>query len=553
MGLFTRKPLTQLLAESSESEHGLKKTLNARALVALGIGAIIGAGLFSITGMAAANYAGSAITISFVIAALGCAFAGLCYAEFASMIPVAGSAYTYSYATMGEFVAWIIGWDLVLEYAVGAATVGISWSRYFIKFLEGFGLYLPQSLTIGPWDGGLINLPAVFIVVLMSLLLMKGTKESAKVNAIIVVLKVAVVLVFIILGWKYINTSNYVPYLIPETEPGHEGFFNHGWGGIIRAAAVVFFAYIGFDAVSTAAQEAKNPKKDMPIGILGSLLICTVLYILFAHVMTGVTHYSTFSGKDGIAPVAVAVEHMGTVNSSGVLVPDYPWLNRAIVIAILGGYASVILVMLMGQSRVFYSMSNDRLLPKVFSEVHKKFRTPFKNNLLFLVFVSLFAAFVPARIVGEMTSIGTLFAFILVCAGVWIMRVKMPDAPRSFKTPLVPVVPLLGIATCLFMMVFLPLDTWIRLMVWMIAGLDVYLFYGMKNSVLNKGNFGRRSVLTVCLSGIAMVVILIAIAIFHHIGATEPDTGLYYFSLTFSAIHICLYLGKIFTSKLDVA
>jgi APA family basic amino acid/polyamine antiporter len=542
MGLFTRKPLTHLLAESSESEHGLKKTLTARALVALGIGAIIGAGLFSITGMAAASYAGSAITISFVVAALGCAFAGLCYAEFASMIPVAGSAYTYSYATMGEYIAWIIGWDLVLEYAVGAATVGISWSRYFVKFLEGFDIHLPAAMMNGPLDGGLINLPAVFIIVLMSLLLIKGTKESATINAIIVGVKVAVVLIFIVLGWQYINSSNYVPYMIPENTPGHEGFFDHGWGGIIRAAAVVFFAYIGFDAVSTAAQEAKNPKKDMPIGILGSLAICTVLYILFAHVMTGVTHYSTFAGKDGIAPVAVAVEHMGKVDASGALMPDYPWLNRAIVIAILGGYASVILVMLMGQSRVFYSMSKDGLLPKVFSDVHPKFRTPFKNNLLFMLFVSLFAAFVPARIVGEMTSIGTLFAFILVCIGVWIMRVKMPDVPRAFKTPLVPLVPLLGIATCLFMMVFLPLDTWIRLIVWMMIGVDVYLLYSMKNSHLNRGTFGASGYRSVSYSGIGMAIALIIVAIIHHLMAKEPDNAIYYFSLVFAIVHLLFYL-----------
>jgi len=541
MSLFTRKPLAHLLAEASESEHGLKKTLSARSLVALGIGAIIGAGLFSITGMAAANYAGPAITISFIVAALGCAFAGLCYAEFASMIPVAGSAYTYSYATMGEFIAWIIGWDLVLEYAVGAATVGISWSRYFTKFMEGFGVELPTALTVGPWDGGIINLPAVFIVVLMSLLLIKGTKESAKVNGIIVAVKVAVVLIFIVLGWQYINTDNYTPYLIPSDAPGHEDFFNNGWGGIIRAAAVVFFAYIGFDAVSTAAQEAKNPRKDMPIGILGSLAICTILYILFAHVMTGVTHYSSFAGKDGIAPVAVAVEHMGSVDASGALVPDYPWLNRAIVVAILGGYASVILVMLMGQSRVFYSMSKDGLLPKIFSEVHPKFRTPFKNNFLFMIFVSLFAAFVPARVVGEMTSIGTLFAFILVCVGVWIMRVKMPEAPRAFKTPMVPLIPILGIATCLFMMVFLPLDTWIRLIAWMIVGLDVYLLYGMKNSFLNKATMNARSVRVVCNSGIGMSLLLLGIAIAHHYNSDGSDTGLYYFSLGFSILHLALF------------
>ncbi|HEX5026916.1 MAG TPA: amino acid permease, partial [Agriterribacter sp.] len=305
MSLFVRKPIAGLIAEAQDTGPGnLKRTLGPWALVALGIGAIIGAGLFSITGLAAAYQAGPAITISFVVAALGCAFAGLCYAEFASMIPVAGSAYTYSYATMGEFIAWIIGWDLVLEYAVGAATVSISWSRYLIKFLEGFDVHLPIALTVGPWDGGWINLPAVFIVVLVSLLLIRGTQESALVNSIIVSLKVSVVLVFIFLGWRYINNDNYVPYIPDNT--GKFGEF--GFSGIIRAAAIVFFAYIGFDAVSTAAQEARNPRKDMPIGILGSLAICTVLYILFAHVMTGVTSYTTFRGQDGIAPVAVAIE-----------------------------------------------------------------------------------------------------------------------------------------------------------------------------------------------------------------------------------------------------
>ncbi|MEP7319646.1 MAG: amino acid permease, partial [Panacibacter sp.] len=453
MSLFVKKPLAGLMAEAEDSSSSsLKRTLGARGLVALGIGAIIGAGLFSITGGAAANQAGPAITISFVVAALGCAFAGLCYAEFASMIPVAGSAYTYSYATMGEFIAWIIGWDLVLEYAVGAATVSISWSRYLVKFLDYFNIHLDPSITAGPWDGGVINLPAVFIVVLMSMLLTKGTKESATVNAFIVALKVTVVLIFIFLGWHYINTDNYTPY-IPENT-GNFGEF--GFSGIIRAAAIVFFAYIGFDAVSTAAQEAKNPKRDMPIGILGSLVICTILYILFAHVMTGVTSYTNFQGKDGIAPVAVAIDHMGTVGANGVVTPDYPWLNKAILIAILAGYSSVILVMLMGQSRVFFSMSKDGLLPPVFSRVHPKFRTPAKSNLLFMLFVSLFAAFVPARVVGEMTSIGTLFAFILVCIGVMILRKTNPEAPRAFKTPLVPLVPILGIFTCMFMMVFLP-------------------------------------------------------------------------------------------------
>lgn len=542
MSLFVKKPMSLLMAEASESEKGLKKTLGARSLVALGIGAIIGAGLFSITGLAAANNAGPAITISFVVAGLGCAFAGLCYAEFASMIPVAGSAYTYSYATMGEFIAWVIGWDLVLEYAVGAATVAISWSRYFIKFLEGFNIHFPSQFATGPWDGGIINLPAVCIVVIVSLLLIKGTQESATVNAIIVTLKVAVVLIFIILGWKYINTANYHPYI-----PENTGEFGHfGFSGIIRAAAIVFFAYIGFDAVSTAAQEAKNPKRDMPIGILGSLAICTVLYILFAHVMTGVTNYTTFAGKDGIAPVGVAIDHMGKVGANGTLHPDYPWLNRAIIVAILGGYSSVILVMLMGQSRVFFSMSKDGLLPPVFHKVHTKFRTPAKSNLLFMLFVSLFAAFVPARVVGEMTSIGTLFAFILVCIGVWILRVKQPELPRAFKTPLVPLVPILGIFTCLFMMVFLPLDTWIRLLVWMLIGFDVYIFYGLKHSFLSdhSNSTYTRSNRIVSFCALGLAALLAIVTLLHHNTSTEPDTGLFIFSMVFTGLHLLIYLMR---------
>lgn len=531
------------MSEAEETgSHTLKRTLGAGGLIALGIGAIIGAGLFSITGMAAANHAGPAITISFVVAALGCLFAGLCYAEFASMIPVAGSAYTYSYATMGELLAWIIGWDLVLEYAVGAATVGISWSRYLVKFLEGFDVHLPVSLTLGPWDGGIINLPAVFIIVLMSLLLIKGTKESALVNGIIVALKVAVVLVFIFLGWKYINNDNYTPYI-----PDNTGTFGEfGFSGIIRAAAIVFFAYIGFDAVSTAAQEAKNPKRDMPWGILGSLAICTVLYILFAHVMTGVTSYTTFAGKDGIAPVAVAIEHMGTADASGAIQPDYPWLNRAIVVAILAGYASVILVMLMGQSRVFFSMSKDGLIPKIFSTVNPKTQTPAKNNLLFMLFVSLFAAFVPARVVGEMTSIGTLFAFILVCIGVWVMRRKMPEIPRAFKTPLVPLVPILGIVTCLFMMVFLPMDTWIRLLVWMLIGMDIYLAYGAKHSKLGNGTTQRKGMRIARYTGIVLAVLLIVAGLLHqYVVGFEEDRTLLYISIIFAFVHFFVYGNRL--------
>ena len=511
MGLFVRKPLNVLLAETEDHDKSLKKTLGPWGLIALGIGAIIGAGLFSITGGAAANNAGPAITISFIIAALGCAFAGLCYAEFASMIPVAGSAYTYSYATMGEFIAWIIGWDLVLEYAVGAATVAISWSRYFAKFLEGFGVQLSPDFMAGPWDGGIINLPAVFVVVLMSLLLIRGTRESATVNGVIVALKVTVVIIFIVLGWGYINYANYDPYI-----PANEGNGIYGFSGIMRAAGIVFFASIGFDAVSTAAQEAKNPGKDMPKGILISLLICTVLYILFAHVMTGVTSYKSFQGQDGIAPVAVAIEHMGKPDANGLYHADYPWLNRAIILAILAGYMSVILVMLMGQSRVFYSMSRDGLVPKIFSSVHPKFRTPSKNNLVFMLLVSLFAAFIPARIVGEMTSIGTLFAFILVCIGIIVMRKALPDAPRVFKTPLVPLVPILGVITCLYMMIALPPDTWIRLIIWMIIGFDIYLLYGAAKSKLGNGTFKRNGMKTAIISAIVLCILLFVTAWWHH-------------------------------------
>ena len=484
MSLFIKKPLAQLMAQAEGSKE-LRRTLGPANLVALGVGAIIGAGLFSITGLAAANNAGPGITLSFIVAALGCAFAGLCYAEFASMIPIAGSAYTYSYATMGEFIAWIIGWDLVLEYALGAATVAISWSGYLVKFLEYYDIYIPPELTISPFQSvtlangsvvtGVMNLPAVFIIVVVSLVLIKGTRESALANAIIVALKVGVVLVFVILGWSYINPDNYVPYV-----PANTGTFGeYGFSGIIRAAAIVFFAYIGFDAVSTAAQETKNPKRDMPIGILGSLVVCTILYILFAHVMLGLANYKEFAGKDGIAPVAVAIAHT-----------PYVFLQQAVILAILAGYMSVILVMLMGQSRVFYSMSQDGLLPKFFSAVHPRYQTPYKSNLLFMVFVSLFAAFVPANVVGEMVSIGTLFAFVLVCIGIWVLRVKQPDAPRTFRVPMVPLIPILGVATCLFMMAFLPLDTWVRLLVWMAIGVLIYFVYSKNRSVL--GNPGRR-------------------------------------------------------------
>lgn len=466
----TRKPMSVLLAEAEDDGAGtLVRRLGAVSLVALGIGAIIGAGLFSLTGVVAGHHAGPAVILSFVISAIGCAFAGLCYAEFASIIPIAGSAYTYSFATMGRIWAWIIGWDLVLEYAVGAAMVSISWSQYLNKLLVMHDMHIPQQLLTGPFEGGWFNLPAVIIVALMSLLLARGTRESAGVNAIIVILKVAVVLVFIFVGWSYIDPANLTPFIPPNN--GVWGEF--GWSGVLRGAGIIFFAYIGFDAVSTAAQETKNPKRNMPIGILGSLAICAVLYVLFGHVMTGLAPYTEFAAGagDDLAPVATAIAHT-----------PYIWLQQGVILAILAGYSSVILVMLMGQSRVFYSMSHDGMLPKVFSDIHPKYRTPYKSNLFFMGFVGLFAAFVPGRVVGEMTSIGTLLAFILVSIGVLIIRKRMPDAPRGFRTPWVPVVPILGVVVCGAMMLALPWDTWLRLVLWLGIGMIVYFRYSAKHS-----------------------------------------------------------------------
>ena len=545
MGLFIKKPLADLMTEANDSgSKSLKRILGPWSLIALGVGVIIGAGLFSITGAVAAGYTGPAITLSFAIAALGCCFAGLCYAEFASMIPVAGSAYTYSYATMGELVAWIIGWDLVLEYCVAATTVSISWSRYLVVFLEGVGMHLPQALTACPWDGGIVNIPAFLIVVLMSILLIRGTEGSSIFNGIIVFLKVSVVLVFVVLGWKYIRMENYTPYIPANT--GTLGEF--GFSGILRGAAIVFFAFLGFDAVSTAAQETKNPKRNMPIGILMSLVVCTILYMLFAHVMTGVVHYSAFAGQNGIAPVAIAIDHMGQMDASGVIRPDYPWMNRAIVIA----SCSVIMVTLLGQSRVFLSMSRDGLLPPLFSHIHEKFRTPARSNFLFMLLVGALAAFVPASVAGEMCSIGTLFAFTLVCAGVLIVRKTMPDAPRSFKTPLVPFVPIAGIITCLVMMLFLPADTWIRLVLWMLIGLDIYVCYGIKHSKLEHMQKHRSGQTTLDMIGITLSVLCVITGLWHQqtVGWGESKV-LLIISFVFAFTHLAFYLyrlGKQFTS-----
>ena len=449
-----------LQAEAAETgSKTLRRVLGPISLIAFGIGVIVGAGLFSITGLVAAEYSGPAVIISFVLASLGCCFAALCYSEFASIIPVSGSAYTYSYATMGELVAWVIGWDLVLEYAVAATTVSISWSRYAVVLLEGVGITLPHELCACPWDGGIINLPAAAIVVVMSLFLIRGVEESSIVNDIIVVIKISVIIVFVVLGWKYIDSANYHPFIPQNT--GTMGEF--GLSGVLRGAAVVSFAFLGFDAVSTAAQESKNPRRDMPIGILCSLLVVTVLYIAFGYVMTGVANYKEFGGLEGIAPVAVAIQHIGSPDAAGVIQPAYPWLNNAIMLAILIGYCSVIMVTLMAQSRVFFSMSRDGLLPPFFSKVNPRFRTPVHSNVLFMCVVAGLAAFIPAQVAGEMTSIGTLFAFSLVCAAVIILRKTMPDVKRAFSVPFVPLVPILGIITCLCLMIFLPADTWIRL------------------------------------------------------------------------------------------
>jgi len=475
--LFQTKSLERIKAESEGGEQHLKKTLGPFNLVALGIGAIIGAGLFSLTGIAAADNAGPAVVLSFVVAAIGCAFAGMCYSEFSTMIPIAGSAYTYAYATMGELLAWIIGWDLVLEYAVGAATVAVSWSGYVTKLFQMFNIDLPPSLIHCPWDepvAGIINLPAVFVIVMISALLIIGISESARVNAVIVVVKVTIVIIVISVGWGLIHPENYVPFIPPNT--GVSGEF--GWSGILRAAGVIFFAYIGFDAVSTAAQEAKKPQRDMPIGIIGSLAICTVLYILFAHVLTGMVHYTKFKGDP--APVATVIG----------LFPG--WLQTGIVVGIVAGYTSVILVMLLGQSRVFYSMSRDGLLPKVFSLIHPRFQTPWRSNQIFMVFGSALAGFTPISKLGHMTSIGTLLAFVIVCVGILVMRRTNPNAPRPYRTPLVPIVPILGALTCLIMMLFLGIETWYRLVIWLAIGMCIYFGYSVKHSHLRSAPANKR-------------------------------------------------------------
>jgi len=483
--LFRTKSIDRLLAESlATGEGSLRRTLGAWSLISLGIGGIIGAGLFVRTAAAIAERSGPSVTLAFLVAAVGCAFAGLCYAEFASMIPIAGSAYTYSYATMGEFVAWIIGWDLVLEYAVGAATVAIAWSEYFNRVLGYFGMDIPYQWRHSPFESadgvqGIMNIPAVIILAILSALLIRGTRESAFVNNLIVITKVSIVLLVIVFGWGYINPANHTPLIpAPTTYVTPEGV-THAYGGvlgILGAAGVVFFAFIGFDAVSTAAQETKNPKRDMPIGILGSLAVCTVLYVLFSFVLSGIATVEDFRTQGREASVAFAITKY---------MPGFEWLSRFVTVAILAGFSSVILVMLLGQSRVFFAMSRDGLVPPLFSEVHPTYRTPWKSNIVFFVLTALFAAFVPGNIVGEMTSIGTLFAFMLVCAGVWLIRVRRPDIPRGFVVPALPLVSVLGILVCGAMIYGLGWTNWLRLAAWLVVGLFLYFGYARRHSRLS--------------------------------------------------------------------
>ncbi len=471
--MFARKGMPELQDEAG-GEH-LNRALGPFSLIALGIGAIIGAGLFSLTGIAAADNAGPAVVISFVIAALGCAFAGMCYSELASMIPVAGSAYTYAYATLGELAGWIIGWTLVLEYAVGAGTVSVSWSRYVMALLRDFGVTLPAQWTLSPFetatlaDGaavqGIINLPAVFIVFLASALLIRGIQELARVNSIIVVVKVAVVLAVVGVGLFYIKSRNYVPFI-----PENTGEFGHfGWSGILRGAGVIFFAYIGFDAVSTAAQEAKNPQRDMPIGILGSLAICTVLYIAFGFVLTGLVNYKDL--QNDAHPVVTAINQT-----------PFPWLRTATTLGVIAGFTTVILVMLLGQSRVFYAMSRDGFLPKVFSNLHPTWKTPWLSNVIFMIGTGAMGGLVPIQVLGHMTSIGTLLAFSIVCAGVMVLRKTHPGLKRSYRVPFVPAVPVAGILVCLVMMVSLDIATWYRLIGWLAVGMLIYFGYSRSHS-----------------------------------------------------------------------
>ncbi len=499
--LFRIKPMSMLSAEAGEQgEHTLKRSLGAVNLITLGIGAVIGAGIFVLTGQAAALYAGPAVALSFVFAGFTCAFAGLCYAEFASIIPIAGSAYTYGYATLGELVAWIIGWDLVLEYAFGAATVASGWSGYFYSLLQQIGIYIPPQLTAIPgtvlvqYQGvwmpqmslppgvsdlglphatGFFNLIAALAVLGITTILVIGIKESANFNSVIVFIKLTVVAIFLVVGGYFllkhpeVAKTNWHPFVPPKDAAG-----NFGWGGITKGASRIFFAYIGFDAVSTAAQEAKKPQRDMPIGILGSLLICTILYILVSLVLTGLVPYQTLNVG---APVALGIDATGV-----------SWGSLLVKIGAVFGLATVMLVMLLGQTRVFYSMSKDGLLWKWASAIHPRFRTPWITTIVFGIFAAVFPAVLPISRLADLVNIGTLLAFTIVCIGVWVLRVRNPELHRPFKTPFVPVVPLLGILSAVYLMSRLALITWEVMVGWLILGLVIYFGYSVKHSKVQK-------------------------------------------------------------------
>ncbi|SHF85225.1 amino acid permease [Dysgonomonas macrotermitis] len=482
--IFRKKDIHQMLTEAEGSNDGLRRNLTAANLVTLGIGAIVGTGIFVITGTAAANYAGPGLTISFLISVVGCIMAGLCYAEFAAMIPVAGSVYSYSYSTMGEGLAWFIGWVLVLEYLFACSSVAVGWSGYIVSLCEGWGIHLPQHLSYATFDhteagwvmtGSLFNFPAVFIIVLVSTLLLGGIKQSAFINNIIVVIKVGVILLFIGFGLSYIDTSNWDPYI-----PANTGSFGEfGWSGVLRGAGVVFYAYLGFDALSTAAQEAKNPQRDMPKGILISLLICAVLYISVTAILTGIVNYKDL---DVAAPIALAIDRTGS---------GLAWLSPFIKLGAIAGLSSVILVMMLAQSRIYYSISKDGLLPKFLSKIHKKSGIPHRATFLACVITSVFAGLFPLHVLTELVSIGTLMAFSIVCISILVLRKTQPDLKRPFKTPFVPFVPLLGAGVCIMQMLALPWGTWVRLIIWTLAGLILYLAYGQKHSVLNKSSLKK--------------------------------------------------------------
>ena len=516
--LWVKKSIESLKAEAavSDEQGGLKRTLSATNLTALGIGAIIGAGFFVLTGHAAAENAGPAIALSFVLGGLACAFAGLCYAEMASTVPIAGSAYTYAYATMGEFIAWLIGWDLILEYMVGAVTVAVGWSGYVTSFLRDFGINIPAQFASSPgtklieipnaiadklhmrhgwaemtesvtklltengvdFSGfatvtGIVNVPAMFIVAAVTALLVIGIQESARVNNVIVIIKVTIVVLFILFGLRYVSTENWGGKFIPDRDPGD--FFKYGWGGIFRGAGLVFFAYIGFDAVSTTAQEAKNPQRDLPIGILGSLVICTILYVLGALVMTGVVNYKQLDVPD---PVAVAIDAM-----------HMQWFAWFVKLGAIAGLSSVILVMLLSQPRIFFAMAKDGLLPSVVAKIHPRFRTPWITTIITGLIVMVAAGTIPIGIAGELTSIGTLFAFAVVSAGVLYLRITQPGVERPFRTPFVYFTAPMGVISAVLLMATLPFDTWVRLVVWMVIGLVIYFVYGARHSRL--GNAGK--------------------------------------------------------------